>query len=77
MEVILREKGRITIPASIRQALGLRVGDELEISIERGGIVLRPKRRVSADDLKGIIGPIEVDLEEIEEAAGRVEIHRL
>jgi len=74
LEVVLRERGRITLPASIRRALGLRAGDELEVSIERGGIILRPKRRVSFEDLKGVLGPMEVELEEVEEAVGRVEI---
>jgi len=71
MEVALRQKGRITVPASIRRALGLREGDRLELSAEGGAIVLRPKRVVTADDIKGVIGPVRVNIEEIEEALGR------
>ena len=71
--MVLRGKGRITIPASIRKAMGLREGDRLQLSIERGAIVLKPKRLVTADDLKGIIGPLRVSLEEVEYALGREE----
>jgi len=71
LQVVLREKGRVTIPASIRRALGLREGDRLQLSAEGGAIVLRPQRVVTADDIKGIIGPFKVDIEEVEEALGR------
>jgi len=71
MEVALGEKGRITIPASIRRALGLSEGDLLQVSAERGAIILRPKRVVTTDDIKGVIGPIKVDIEEVEEALSR------
>lgn len=71
MIVSLREKGRITIPVSIRRALGLRVGDRLNLSIERGAIVLKPERTVKAKDIRGIVGPIKVRIEEVEETLGR------
>jgi len=69
--VVLREKGRITIPASIRKALGLSEGDQLQLSAEGGAVVLRPKRVVTADDIRGLIGPVKVEIEEVEEALGR------
>ncbi|MGC8849275.1 MAG: AbrB/MazE/SpoVT family DNA-binding domain-containing protein [Candidatus Bathyarchaeia archaeon] len=71
MEVTLREKGRVTIPSSIRKALALRTGDRLQLTAEGGAIILKPKRIVTAEDIKGIIGPIEVEIEEVEEALGR------
>jgi len=71
MIVRLGEEGRITIPASIRKALGLREGDRLILSVERGAVVLRPERTVTARELKGIIGPVEVEIKEVEEALGR------
>ena len=71
MEVSLREKGRITIPARIRRALGLREGDRLQLSAEGGAIILKPKEIVTADDIRGVIGPLKVDLQEVEEALGR------
>ena len=71
MIVSLREKGRITIPVSIRRALGLRVGDRLDLSVKDGTIILKPVDTVKAEDIKGIIGPFKVEIEEVEEAFGR------
>jgi len=71
MIVWLREKGRITIPASIRKALGLREGDRLQLSVDQGAIILKPERVVTAREIKGIIGPAKVKIEEVEEALGR------
>lgn len=70
MIISLREKGRITIPASIRKALGLRVGDRLRLSVEDGAIILKPVDAVRAEDIRGIIGPFKVEIEEVEEALG-------
>jgi len=72
LEVVIREKGRITLPLEIRKALALREGDKLELLIENGVIILKPKEVVKVNDLKGIIGPLKVDIEEIEEAPGKV-----
>ena len=41
------------------------------LSVERGAVVLRPERTVTARELKGIIGPVEVEIKEVEEALGR------
>jgi AbrB family looped-hinge helix DNA binding protein len=40
--------GRITIPAEIRQALGLVEGDRLEVQLEAGAIYLRRAESVIA-----------------------------
>lgn len=72
MEVVVREKGRITLPLKVREALALHEGDRLELSVEKGAIILRPKEPVSVKELKGVLGSFKVKLEEIEEAAGRV-----
>jgi len=71
MEVWLREKGRITIPMSIRKALGLREGDRLKLSVKRGEIILRPEKVVTAEEIKGVLGQVKVKIEEVEEALGR------
>ena len=71
MIIWLREKGRITIPVSIRKALGLREGDRLQLSVDRGAIILKPERVVTAREIKGIIGPVKVKIKEVEEALGR------
>ena len=39
----LKQRGRITIPAEIRERLSLVDGDSLEATIEDGRIVLTPK----------------------------------
>lgn len=70
MEVALREKGRITIPASIRKAMGLREGDKLSIEAQLGVLILKPAHHVTADELWGILGVHHVDIEETETALG-------
>ena len=71
MRVVLREKGRITIPATIRNALGVRSGDQLEVSTKDAAIVLKPVRTITSKEIKGIIGRSKIEIEEIEEALGR------
>jgi len=44
----VRPKGQITIPDDIRRALHLEEGDLVEVAIEDGSIVLRPKRLIDA-----------------------------
>lgn len=69
--VYVGEKGRITIPAKIRESLGLHKGDRLRLSIKNGTIILEPDNVIKAEDIKGIIGPTEVKIEEVEQALGR------
>jgi AbrB family looped-hinge helix DNA binding protein len=71
MKVVLREKGRITLPVAIRDALGVSPGDQLEVSAEDEAVVLRPVRVVTSKEMKGILGHTEVDIEETEGALGR------
>ena len=52
----------------------MREGDRLLVSIDRGAIILRPKHTVAVDDVEGIIGPMEIKLEEVEEALGADEV---
>ena len=65
---VVEKKGRVVIPSKVRKQLGIKPGTELEIGISSGGIVMRPKRKVSAKDLLGIAGRERVDLGEIEES---------
>ncbi len=44
----VRPKGQITIPEEVRRALRLEEGDLVEVAIEDGSIVLRPKRLIEA-----------------------------
>ena len=72
LEVVIRDKGRITLPIEVREALALREGDKLELTVEKGAIILKPKHTLRVRDLKGVLGTFEVDIKEVEEAAGKV-----
>ncbi|MBA2633583.1 MAG: AbrB/MazE/SpoVT family DNA-binding domain-containing protein [Chloroflexi bacterium] len=45
----VRPKGQITLPDGVRRAARLTEGDYLEISVEDGAIVMRPKKLIDAD----------------------------
>jgi AbrB family looped-hinge helix DNA binding protein len=45
---VMRGKGQITIPASIRQAARLEEGDPVEVELVEGGILLRPCKVIDA-----------------------------
>ena len=44
----ITEKGQVTIPLAIRQALGLRPASEVEFQLEGDHAILRKKERVDA-----------------------------
>jgi len=44
----VRPKGQITIPEEIRRTLRLKEGDLVEVVVEEGSIVLRPKKLIEA-----------------------------
>lgn len=44
----VRPKGQITLPDGVRRAARLSEGDYLEISVEGGAIVMRPKKLIDA-----------------------------
>jgi AbrB family looped-hinge helix DNA binding protein len=70
MEVKIGNKGRITLPYKLRLLLGIREGDSLIIEVSGGAILLKPKG-VSVKDTWGLVEVGKVEIEEIEEAAGR------
>ena len=45
----VRPKGQITLPDAVRRAARLAEGDYLEVSVEEGAIVMRPKKLIDAD----------------------------
>ncbi len=45
----VRPKGQITLPDGIRKQAHLDAGDYLEVSVEEGAIVMRPKKLIDAD----------------------------
>ncbi len=66
MEVKLEKRGRIVIPSKVRKLLGLREGSVLTLEVRDGKILLIPKKRVSVDELFGIAGTGEVELDDVE-----------
>lgn len=45
----VRPKGQITLPDIIRRQAHLVEGDYLEVAVEEGAIVLRPKKLIDAE----------------------------
>lgn len=44
MEIVrLKDKGQVTIPASIREELNAQLGDFFSIAVQEGAIVLKPQ----------------------------------
>ena len=58
--VTVKDKFQVTIPARLRRALALEVGDVMEAALEDDRIVLRPKavidRAALADRLEATLG---------------------
>ena len=52
---VLGQKGRTTIPFSIRMRLGLRCGDVLSFAEENGAVIVRKEKRVLPMILRTII----------------------
>jgi AbrB family looped-hinge helix DNA binding protein len=44
METKLSSKGQVVLPSRLREKLGLRPGDALDVRLEGDAIVLRPRR---------------------------------
>jgi len=53
--VTLGESGRIVLPAAIRKELGLKAGDRLTVSSDRGSIRILSRRMALANIRAGII----------------------
>lgn len=75
----LTSKGQMTLPKDVRDDLGLKPGDKIDVVKEGKRYVLKP-RTVRAIDLAGILGkpPAEKGLpvEEMDEAVAQVVAER-
>jgi AbrB family looped-hinge helix DNA binding protein len=74
MKTTISEKGQITIPKAVRERLGLRAGQVLDVKAEGGSIVLT--KRMSEDVFASVVGIIKLSGstdEAIEELRGRAE----
>ena len=49
----LSSKGQLVIPKSMREALGLRSGDQVHVMLDRGKIILEPQGDAAVDVLYG------------------------
>lgn len=52
----LSSKGQLVIPARLRQLLGLKPGDRLELSLEADGLRLRPHGSGKTSSARALIG---------------------
>ncbi len=66
----LTSKGQLTLPKTIRDRLGLQVGDRLEVTLREDGVIQMEPVTVDVRQLKGILpAPASpVSLEAMEEA---------
>lgn len=66
----LTSKGQLTLPKAIRDRLHLRVGDRLEVTLRKDGVIQMEPVTVEVNQLKGILpAPASpVSLEAMEEA---------
>src|SRR5215211_700800 len=53
-DVTLRPKRQITLPAEICEALGLQVGDRLQVSVSNNALVVKPRKAVALEALREI-----------------------
>lgn len=52
----LTQKSQVTIPKSIREMLGLKPGDDVEFTLEKGSILLNKKcKKLPFDKWKGYL----------------------
>jgi bifunctional DNA-binding transcriptional regulator/antitoxin component of YhaV-PrlF toxin-antitoxin module len=54
LDVTLRPRRQLTLPREVCEALGLEVGDRLEISITDEGLLAKPKKQLALDALAEI-----------------------
>ena len=57
MQTKISTKGQVVLPHPLRRKLGLRPGDPLDAKIQRGSIVLTP-RRARARKAKIVVDPL-------------------
>ncbi|MBI4304143.1 MAG: AbrB/MazE/SpoVT family DNA-binding domain-containing protein [Chloroflexi bacterium] len=53
-EATIRPKRQITLPGEVCNALGVKIGDVLELTVEGSALVARPRKNAALDALKEI-----------------------
>lgn len=61
----MTEKGQVTIPVEIRNALHIRPRDRVQFELVDGAVVMRPSRSRIAD-FRGFVAPSQLAVEEHE-----------
>lgn len=54
MKSTVSEKGQITVPKPLRERLGIRAGDQLDVSEEDGRLILR--KAIASDPVAAVYG---------------------
>ena len=75
LDVTLRPRRQLTLPPQICEALGLEVGDRLEVSVTDEGVLVKPKKRLALNALAEIQRAFQeagVTEEELQEEGRRV-----
>jgi AbrB family looped-hinge helix DNA binding protein len=57
MQTRVSSKGQVVLPSPLRRKMGLAAGDTLDVNLERGRIVLTP-RRAKRNKAKIVIDPV-------------------
>ena len=60
MVVKLSSKGQLVIPRDVRRALNLDAGDEFDVRVAEGSIVLEPLRELPEDVLCGMFADVDI-----------------
>ena len=54
LDVTLRPRRQLTLPSEVCEVLGVQVGDELELSVADGALLMRPKKAIALEALEEI-----------------------
>jgi len=54
IEVTLRPRRQLTLPADVCEALHLEIGDRLEVELVEHGLLVRPKKELAIESLREI-----------------------
>lgn len=72
-------KGQTTVPKEVRDFLGIEEGTQVEWTVDADKAIVRPRKKLRAVDLAGMLGPSPVGpvtVEEMNEAIGDAIVER-
>lgn len=76
MTTVLAQKGQIVIPKSIRDELNLEAGDDFEIYVQDGEIIVRPLAKARDQGLMNVLlnSPGQLDIPDREKTSGNMSL---